>query len=49
MTFRTTINSKGDPKKLIRRGLKSMFPNYDRPEPATPPVDTESDRKRSES
>ncbi len=46
MTFRTTINSKGNPRDLIKRGLKSMFPNYEtqtETDRSTPPVDTEKD------
>ncbi len=46
MTFRTTINSKSNPKDFLRRGFKSMFSNYGQPEKATPPVDTESDKKK---
>ena len=44
MTFRTTINSNHKPKEFLRRGLKSMFPNYAPGEQSAPPVDTEKDR-----
>ncbi|MBG0789207.1 MAG: hypothetical protein H0S80_01780 [Desulfovibrionaceae bacterium] len=47
MTFRTTINSNHRPKDFLRRGLKSMFPNYVPDPQATPPVDTEGDKKRT--
>lgn len=40
MTFRTSINSKGDPKKMLKRGFKSMFANYDEKTPTTQPVET---------
>ncbi|QJB56944.1 hypothetical protein [Pseudodesulfovibrio sp. zrk46] len=49
MTFRRGINSKHKPKDFLKRGLKSMFPNYEddtREETRTPPVDTERNRNR---
>ena len=48
MTFRTSITSKGDPGKILRRGFKSMFANYDPPAPEAPPVDTQGGRGRTE-
>lgn len=46
MTFRRGINSKGKSKDFLKRGFKSMFPNYEETQKAVPPVDTESDRKK---
>jgi len=47
MTFRTSISSKGDPRKILRRGFKSMFADYEAAASATPPVDTQGERKRA--
>ncbi|WP_319542334.1 hypothetical protein [uncultured Pseudodesulfovibrio sp.] len=44
MTFRTSINSNGNPQKFLKRGFKSMFPNYDE-QKKTPPADTEQTGK----
>lgn len=49
MTFRTTINSNHRPKDFLRRGIKSMFPNYAPEAPqAAPPVDTEGGKERAD-
>lgn len=39
MTFRTTISSKQDPTKFLKRGLKSMFGNYEATPETAPTVD----------
>jgi len=41
MTFRTTINSKENPKKFLQRGFKSMFSNYGGKASPTSPAKTE--------
>ncbi len=50
MTFRTSISSKGNPRDLLKRGLKSMFHNYEpeqaKPPKAMPPVDTEREQRK---
>lgn len=50
MTFRTTINSKRDPRRFLKRGLKSMFPDYGEQQheatDSTPPLDTERDDRK---
>ena len=46
MTFRRGINSKGKSRDFLKRGFKSMFPNYEETEKAAPPVDTERDREK---
>jgi len=49
MTFRTSINSNGKPKDFLKRGLKSMFPNYEDEQKNTPPVDTGNSSRSKES
>lgn len=49
MTFRTSISSKGNPRDLLKRGFKSMFSGSWQDEKATPPVDTEQTRKKTQS
>jgi len=46
MTYRRGINSKHKPKDFLKRGFRSMFPNYDQTEKAAPPVDTDGDKER---
>ena len=46
MTFKRGINSKHTSNDFLKRGFKSMFPEYDKTEQAAPPVDTEPDRKK---
>ena len=46
MTHRRGINSKHKSKEFLKRGLRSMFPNYDQAEQAAPPVDTDNDREK---
>jgi|GEM_PF-2407072 len=41
MTFRTTINSKENPKKFLQRGFKSMFSNYGKKNSPNSPAKTE--------
>lgn len=48
MTFRTSINSNSNPKNFLKRGLKSMFPNYEE-EKKNPPVDTDETKRIKES
>lgn len=49
MTFKTTINSNHRPKDFLRRGIKSMFPNYaPQAAQAEPPVDTEGQKERDD-
>ncbi|BDQ37348.1 hypothetical protein SYK_17080 [Pseudodesulfovibrio nedwellii] len=48
MTFRTSINSNGNPKDFLKRGLKSMFPNYEE-EKKNPPVETDETKRIKES
>jgi hypothetical protein len=49
MTFRTSINSKGNPRDLLKRGFKSMFPSYEEEEMAVPPTNVEQKRKKQPS
>ncbi|WP_319468634.1 hypothetical protein [uncultured Pseudodesulfovibrio sp.] len=46
MTFRTSINSKDNPRDMLKRGLKSMFTNYEMNKQSTTPVDTEERRDK---
>lgn len=48
MTFKRGINSKHKSKDFLKRGFKSMFPNYESEskETKTPPVDTEERNKQ---
>ena len=48
MTFRTSINSNSNPKNFLKRGLKSMFPNYEE-DKKNLPVDTDETKKNKES
>ncbi|MBI9079487.1 MAG: hypothetical protein JEY79_07080 [Pseudodesulfovibrio sp.] len=48
MTFRTSINSKENPRDLLKRGFKSMFPSYEE-EVAVPPANVEQKRKKQPS
>ena len=46
MTFRTSINSKGNPRDLLKRGFKSMFANYGEESTYMPPVDSNSKKTK---
>jgi len=41
MTHRRGINSKHTSRDFLKRGLKSMFPNYEKEEKETPLVNME--------
>jgi len=49
MTFRTTISSKKNPRDFLKKGFKSMFPNYELEQKAAPPIDSDDEKKRPSS
>lgn len=46
MTFRSSISSKGNPRDFLKRGFKSMFPNYDKKEETTSTIATEQQNRK---